>query len=578
MLIDYFKPLTPLLLLITVLIFLSLDIVGSYINRHLFKSSSLYRPVYWLYSLAPIVFIWYLLHFFLPFKPIYVALSLTLPALICLASYLKNKDYQSLFSFYLKNPFLTLTILTLFPALFVKSSLPPYLTDEVRYHFISPFQLLNQNTWGFGSNSEIYTYVPRFIETFLALVFSLARSYSPARLLHFLIFLTSISSIYAVTKYHFGHWSANLFVVIYLYLMKDLLIIGASGYTDYSLASFIALGIVSLFDFYQNKKSSILLTAVFFLGLSISTKFTGLSVLLTYGLITLGFLFYKKNQAILLEVFKARNMILLFAILFISGGYWYLNNFYFTGNPVYPFFFPCKLAFCAATETFFDGWTVPVTLRSLPTIINQITIKLPISVLWIASVGLIFRFGNKKQRYFAIFLLVGITLELFLLRFYSGFLPRYFFYLQILFTLLIVLPATRLSWYTLLVSFFALFYFISGMKTTYSIWHYLSPQEIAYARGKTNIYDWIKDRHPQNQDIIAFCADTGPHTLYILDQGIWHASTNEQFMAIFNINCTYASAPTPQSSFWFATTKTCAEEPLVCQAQSIGKNLYYLEQ
>jgi len=81
----------------------------------------------------------------------------------------------------------------------------------------------------------------------------------------------------------------------------------------------------------KNHKNKILLSAIF-LGFSISTKHLGLTfALLNFFLLI--FIYFKKPWK------KILNDIGLYAvIIFIIAGFWYIKNFIFTGNPLFPMF------------------------------------------------------------------------------------------------------------------------------------------------------------------------------------------------------------------------------------------------
>lgn len=575
MLTDYFSPLTIPLLVFTMALFFFFDCLGNIINRIIVKADSTYRPVYWIFGLGSFVLLWFVLHFFLAFDSRLIWITILLPLVIIVKPYLKGKGPTGLLQFYKTNPVLVIILLIVLPALLIKGSLPPYLTDEVRYHFLSPFQLLNQQTWSFGTNSELYTYIPKTIDTFFSLVFGLTKTYAPARLFHYLIFFSEIAAIVAIVKKHFGGIVATLFGSMSLFLMKDVLIIATSGYTDYSVAGATALAVFALLDALLSRNIQTLLAVAAFSGFALGNKYTPLATFGAFSVSALGY-FAISRKRFYRKIFPSKTIIVFLLVLFLSGGYWYLNNFIFTGNPIYPFLLPCKLSVCISTAGFFDGWTVPIRLANLPEISSQLLQHGMLVVFLIVSLFLIIVKAGKKEKMALLFLTAGVVIDLVATSFMSGFLLRYYLYLQIPLLFLIALPAGSKGLYRLILSLVVVYIVGSSLFNYYNPWRYLSPQEINYARQKTNLYQWINDRHTQNKDIIKFCADHGPQTLYILDQNIWHASSGEQFMSIFNINCVYASHPENLAKeFWFASTRACAEEPLVCISQKKGNNLYF---
>lgn len=593
MLSEYFSPLTLPHLLLAIWLLIFFDCIGSFFNRHLVKSDSTYRPIYWLFGLGLYIFVWYLLHFRYGFKPEIIIVSTIIPFIFLFPNYYRRREYQSLLNFFQTNPLLIVILLLLAPALWVKSSLPPYTTDEVRYHFMSAYQITHQHTWPLGSNSELYTYVPKLIDTLFNLLFSVTKTHSPGRLIHFWVFFSSICGSYSILKKHFSIRVASLFALIGIFLMPDLLIIGTSGYTNYSLAAVLLLAVFSLFDFLHSRNTTALTVAFITFGLASGIKYTALMTMLVFAVLTVVFLAQHSRSRLKL-VFRPKIIFILGLNFIIFGGYWYFGNWYFSGNPIYPFLFPCKLQECISTAEFFSGWTLEVNWTNLGNILRQLTAKPYFFVPFIGSLFLPLA-SRGKDKDFSLFVLIGGSLELWLLGFYSGFHLHYYMYLKLLAISLIAVSSYLRPAYFRVLTVLTLLLVISSLFNHYNIWRYLSPQEVAYARQKTNIYDWIHDRHPFNQDIIRFCADRGPQTLYILDQAIWHTPTNEQFMHIFNVNCTYAGVESISSVeavkgklIWLASSQPCQEKlldsdqdtlvnNLVCLAQPEGKNLYKLD-
>jgi len=596
---DFFSPLTPQLILFTVLAFLFLDVLGSFFDRFIIKSPLFLRPVLWLYGLGIFVLTWFLLHFFLPFSGRLIVIS-TLPFIfVALPSYLRARSWQTLIQFIRNHPWLVVVFIILAPALWIKASLPPYLTDEVRYHFLSPYEIINEQSWWFF-NSDLYTHLPKSLDLSFWLPFAISKTYAPSRLLHFLLFFSTFSAIYAWLKSRFSKTIANTFLFIFPFLLTDLLIIGTSGYTDYSLAGLTALGVVLLLESVWSGK--LILASAVIWGLALGTKYTALISLTLFSLVTFIFSLKAKKPITL----SSPHRLLSFGfLLIIFGGFWYLKNFIYTSDPIYPFLAKivgCRLPTCFDySPNFFQGWTIPVTFANLPKIAWELTAhhRLLIVLLLLSPI-LIFRQGTRNLKYAYAFIVSGLVLELIIAHFVSGFLTRYFVYFIPLLTILVCLPATSHRLYRYLVISFALFNFAQTMKITYGVWHNFSPQEAYYAFhiGGTDIRTWVKDRLPENKDLVYWCGEPGDKTLYVLDEGIWHPKSNEQIFSIFNVNCQFAGVPNGKTyldlqndgiTLMLASTRTCqdsssANNPqeklrnqLICTSKTVGKNLFLFE-
>lgn len=161
--------------------------------------------------------------------------------------------------------------------------------------------------------------------------------------------------------------------------------------------------------------------------------------------------------------------------------------------------------------------------------------------------------------------------------------------------MIIALPfaLSNLKIYKVIVILFTFLNMLFTLKTTYWIWNYLSPQEVYYAIGKTNINHWLNDRHGENGELIKWCGTQGEKLLNIIDDGLLYTQ-DEQTMNIFNVNCRLNIFDFFKDSYlfdqkgtiWFATRSRCqkgvkiADErqnqrnEILCKSVNITKNLY----
>lgn len=580
MLSDYFRPLNLGDLALVVFLFFIMDSIGCWFDKRFIKSPQFLRPAIWLYGLSLLVFTWFLLHFWWPFNLQTVGLSILFWQTIVLFEYIKERQWMSLFSFCKKYFWSGLILLPLLPALFVKSSLPPYLTDETRYHFLSPYQVKNELKWYFGT-TDIYAQLPRFLDTMFVVIFSITKTYSLSRLLHFAIFYTTIWAMFAWLKDRFNTKTAIIFNLLYLYLVKDVLIIGTSGYIDYSTAGLTMIAIVLSIDYVLWQKNT-LTSAVIFWGLANGSKYSTLLALGISAVFIVLSRLYKKPKI------KILKLIILW-ILF--GGYWYIKNWIFTGNPIYPFLFGCKFAQCSDVRTFFSGWTIPVTINFLPKILSEISYG-HTTLIVLLIIGLYFVLKNKTikiKSILGIFFVYFIG-EMIFAKYVSGFESRYLKYLQIILTAIfsiVLVHFDKIRWYFIIGLSFVVYVICVGLQTTYDPWKYLSLQEIRFTIGKSDIYSWIKDRHPLNKELIYLCGDDKKKTVYVLDNYLWNTKDEQRF-SIFNISCEFSDWTQLESDvdqskrgfYWLATTKECDllssefSQKALCNSQRVGKTLY----
>src|SRR3989344_7971774 len=196
---EYFQPLNPATISLFFLIFFSFDLWGTFI-KSLFSKRQLdsSRIINWLIGLGFFSLLWFLLRFFLPPSQLRIALTILVLDLITLPHYLRAGELKKLAVAWWPLKFPLLVIAPFLPAVFIKASLPPYYSDEMAYHFISPAQLAHLTTWRFDGN--FYPNLPQVFDSFFTLSFVLTKTYSVARLTHFAILVTAFLFAYATLK------------------------------------------------------------------------------------------------------------------------------------------------------------------------------------------------------------------------------------------------------------------------------------------------------------------------------------------------------------------------------------------
>ena len=207
---DYFTPLNVWNLITTLGLLLFFDVLGSFINHFFLKFSTKLRSVYWLFGLGVFICIWFVAGFFIVPHRLPIIISIILILLITLPNYFWHKEFSPLWSTIRELKLPLLILLPLMPAVFVKSSLPPYRWDEMVYHYISPWQLQHLTTWHFAGG--LYENLPRVFDTFNTLIFSLTHTYSIARFFHFLIFCGLIFKKTSLLMALKPHWASLNFI------------------------------------------------------------------------------------------------------------------------------------------------------------------------------------------------------------------------------------------------------------------------------------------------------------------------------------------------------------------------------
>ncbi len=585
---EYFSPLGIISIVSTILIVLSWEIVGT-----LYVSTVKLRPDFirlanWLLGLGIYIFIWFVLNLFLPISRFLVVTTLIVPLLLSLPLYLRKQKWRSLFSSIRDILPILVIFLPFLPVLFVKSSLPPYLYDEMAYQFISPAELRYNTIWSFSSG--LYQIIPKSLNLMFHTIFALFNSYAPVRLIHFLVYFTAIVCVYRFLLTRVGGWLAIVFFLLsFSFTSRNIFITTTSGYVDTGVAGFVLLGIIIVYEIVISRKDYHYLALSFF-GLAVGTKYPALVPFFA------AYIWSTKDFVSRMSKRPVKRMTRVILVFLLFGGFWYLKNFIFTHNPIYPFLFGCRPSDCVRSG-FFNGWTTPISVRNLPYIIysifdfNKVLVYVLFFAFWVSVLS-----HSSKNKRISILFFLSIVLELLVTRFLGGYLFRYAVHLYSTFILFIIFSVSSSvkdssnihlikKLFSTFLILYATYYYLSTIRLTYSSAQ-MSIQEVAYARGKHNISVWSKDRFGELSGLIEWCnqrpADR-PTYLHRTDPYlIWD---NPGLIRIFLTNCLFDDIPLAQGgakdimpllymtyhdSFFYVSSKDhCLSEEEVERAKKI---------
>jgi len=625
---DYFQPLNLKNILIFMLIIIFFDVFGTFIKKFIIKNRQLSgdtRILNWLIGFGFFIFLWFLAGFIIRPTQLVIFGSAILILVISLPFYIRDKEYLSLFNHLkLLSPFILLVIPFL-PAVFVKASLPPYYSDEMAYHFISPYSVNYQlaDVWRFDGG--VLNNAPHLIDTFFTLGFSFTKTYSVVRLTLFTILSTSVIFVGHFLRRRFNFLVGFFFVLLFLSLPQDIVFTSTVGFVDISSYAFFIVGLIlssfSLFD--KNNKLEVFSLATIFLAMSLGTKYPVITA--TVPLIFMLFILNLSQLKMLFNKSTVKNSVYLLLLFLVFGGYWYVKNFVIYGNPIYPFLFPCwgKYAVdCNTNISFFGEWTTKVNFANLKSIIlSLIPGGKPIVIMALLSMFTLFFKKYNNERKIIIFYLSIFVIELISLKFISGFYIRYHQHMQILLLLSITISVyvfTKIKLPTVIKFVVAVLFLVPifhnywlVIKKTNSLAN-VSWNEINYSIGRDNIYDWVKFRLPRVYDSVVWCENPpdGPISLGRYDPDmIWY--DDDGYMRSFLINCYYggqtldttslstikSSAIDKKIEFWTVTPHKCIDDKdvkakywyegpketkmrhdnnfIVCNSKEILPNLYY---
>jgi hypothetical protein len=400
------------------------------------------------------------------------------------------------------------------PAIFVKASLPPYYSDEMAYHFVSPSALKSLTTWKFDSG--VFSMIPRMMDMFYLLGFSLSKTHTIGRSIHFLILATSLIFTFKFLKVRQNIFAAIIFVFAFLSIPQEIAFTSTLGFVDVANYSLILVASVLGLAFITTPDQSLLILSFAFWGMALGTKYTGLTFFAPFLMIMVGWLVFKWRS--FRDILTPRLISLSLVTFFIFGGYWYVKNLLVTGNPIYPFLFPCYrwAEKCAESGGFFGSWTLPVTFQNLPIIVEQLFVQPEayLTVFIIGMVGLL-KARPRKDSLIVSVGLMAIILELAILSHFSGFLIRYQQHEQLILLYctavavgaLIQLFKSRILKWALTATLIGILFtnYKQHITQTYTPGRIMTEVEINYALGRADIYDFIKWRMPNALPFIKWC-------------------------------------------------------------------------
>lgn len=357
-----------------------MDICGNTIAV-LLKFPGFLRYINWIFGLGLFVFFWFLIHLFIPFRTNYVATSLIIFISLFLPLYIKNRGLLTLMEEVLKFPYPLIFLLLIAPKLFFLISMPPYVTDELAYHYYSPMDMTVSTKWDFSNHIGLYYMLPRTLETAYGLMFTLANTYAIARLLHFVIFISSISAISVFLKEKINIFIALAYSFFAIFLFAVPLVDSTRGYIDVAPAILSNLLLITIFGWLMTKEKGYLYSAFALIGLVTGMKYTILGFVAAVIIFSLVFFIFRNISEVKkhtdLQILKnliRSNLLSIFIVpvlVIIMGGYWYIKNYIVTANPIYPFVFPCKDNIsCSSKNEFFGEWGIKFKIENLPKIMQ----------------------------------------------------------------------------------------------------------------------------------------------------------------------------------------------------------------
>lgn len=221
---------------------------------------------------------------------------------------------------------LPLMVFMLLVPLMILPLYPPIASDATSYH-LAAAKIYSQSHW---VQPTIYLRFPVFPQTnemLFTLMISIYDAVS-AQLVQFLMMILVAIALYSWGSQAFssraGAWAAGLWLGNPMVLW-----LGASGYIDIGLTLFITMAVYAFWYWLRGQEQSWCLIAAVFCGFALGSKYSAL-FFMGFLSIIMGYRCIIKRQFAAFFIFTG--------IAVAVAAPWYLRNYYYTGNPVFPFF------------------------------------------------------------------------------------------------------------------------------------------------------------------------------------------------------------------------------------------------
>lgn len=230
-------------------------------------------------------------------------------------------------SFSRYNIFSKLTIFLLLTFSFLLTLVPPFEAfDALLYHLALPTTILK------SGGLQAFNNPPAWFPTLTENVYLWALGMGSERATQMLHFAWGLIAVLLLWHWATKFWNIEIArkVLLLLAAMPSLTMLASWAYADMSLVYYAVAALYTLTSYRLTKNVSFLNITAILAGMAMGVKYQSFVVPLTCGLILL-------FQS---PISKAWNSAWRFSILTLLVALpWYLRNFVFMGNPVYPFVF-----------------------------------------------------------------------------------------------------------------------------------------------------------------------------------------------------------------------------------------------
>ena len=213
----------------------------------------------------------------------------------------------------------------------MRAASPPLAADEVIYHLPATQHFVDEGRVGPNFDNALGN-VP-FLVHMIYVLFLMAKSDIAAKLFSFVLAVATALSLYAFCARYLSR-SVGALAMFGFFCGGIVVEVAVTSRIDVSLAGMLFLCTYAMFNYLETKTVSWLFTSALFAGFSLGIKPSALIWLGSLGLLSLVEQI-RTNQNHLRKVLANAAIYCCFAAAVASP--WYLKNYVWFGNPVYPF-------------------------------------------------------------------------------------------------------------------------------------------------------------------------------------------------------------------------------------------------
>lgn len=215
---------------------------------------------------------------------------------------------------------------------FLAAMTPPTDFDGLLYHLTMPRLYLEQ-----GRIVPIMDNVPQFFPSLVEMLNTMAMSLRgdvAAKLVHFSYMILLGGLVYLLARRHIGEQYGWRALVAYA-AIPMVSVLGGWAYTDLALCFYQLAAFYAMLNWRERGERAWLALSAVLCGLAMGVKYTSFTCPLTLGALVVWRLARSKAH----WTGWVRPLVTFCAVTMLVASPWYVKNWAFTGNPVYPFAF-----------------------------------------------------------------------------------------------------------------------------------------------------------------------------------------------------------------------------------------------